>query len=70
MYSFRAIIVMLLWSSVIGFSLYAIDAHIHFREIPWSISISIVLLLTHMGNMFLYFRIAGKEPYRWFKGGQ
>lgn len=70
MHSFKAIIVMLLWSSAVGFALYAIGAHIHFREIKWAILISAVLLLTHIGNMFLYFKIAGKEPYSWFKDGQ
>jgi hypothetical protein len=67
MKTLKAILIMSIWTSIVGFILYTIEAHLHFREIIWAIAIGVILLITHMVNMALYFKIAGKEPYLWFK---
>lgn len=67
MKTLKAILIMSIWTSIVGFILYTIEAHLHFREIIWAVAIGVILLITHMVNMALYFKIAGKEPYLWFK---
>jgi|TARA_B110000914_G_scaffold49481_1_gene42287 hypothetical protein len=67
MKTLKAILIMSIWTSIVGFILYTVEAHLHFREIIWAVAIGVILLITHMVNMALYFKIAGKEPYLWFK---
>ena len=33
--------------------------------IGWSLIAALILLAIHIGNLILYFKIAGDEPYRW-----
>jgi hypothetical protein len=47
--------------------LYLLDAHNNYREFHWALGISIVLLITHVSNMAIYFRFTGNEPYKWFQ---
>jgi hypothetical protein len=67
MKNFKAFTIMSLWTLTIGIILYRIEAHLHFREILWALSLSLILLVTHMVNMIIYFKIAGNDPYKWFK---
>ena len=67
MASFRAIIVMVIWTAIAGYGLFALGAHEHFRNPIWAISIGIALLVIHLINMALYFKIAGERPFEWFK---
>ena len=67
MKNFKAFTIMSLWTLTIGIILYSIEAHLHFREILWALSLSLILLVTHMVNMIIYFKIAGNDPYKWFK---
>jgi hypothetical protein len=67
MKTLKAILIMSIWTLIVGFILYTVEAHLHFREIIWAVAIGVILLITHMVNMALYFKIAGKEPYLWFK---
>jgi len=67
MKNFKAFTTMSLWTLTIGIILYRIEAHLHFREILWALSLSLILLVTHMVNMIIYFKIAGNDPYKWFK---
>ncbi len=68
MKSIKAFIVMAFWTALVGYGLYSIEAHQHYRQIEWALALSAILLLTHMSNMVIYFKLTGKEPYRWFKG--
>lgn len=61
----KALIAMGIWTLTIGYILYSLDAHLHYREIKWAFILSIVLLSTHMINLVIYFRVAGNDPYRW-----
>ncbi len=67
MNSLKAFLAMGAWTIAIFVFLYLIGAHLNYRDPIWAISIAIVLLITHMVNMFLYFRITGNKPYLWFK---
>jgi hypothetical protein len=67
MKTLKAILIMSIWTLIVGFILHTVEAHLHFREIIWAVAIGVILLITHMVNMALYFKIAGKEPYLWFK---
>jgi hypothetical protein len=51
----------------VGAVLFALDAHLNYRNILWAVAISVTLLLTHVVNMAVYFKVAGEEPYKWFK---
>jgi len=54
-------------TATVGILLYALDAHLNYRNLIWAIGISITLLITHIINMAVYFKVAGDEPYKWFK---
>ena len=56
MKNFKAFTIMSLWTLTIGIILYRIEAHLHFREILWALSLSLILLVTHMVNMIIYFK--------------
>ena len=51
----------------VGAILFALDAHLNYRNILWALAISVTLLITHVINMAVYFKVAGEEPYKWFK---
>jgi hypothetical protein len=67
MASFKAIVVMVIWTAIAGYGLFTIGAHEDFRNPMWAVSIGIALLVIHMINMALYFKIAGERPFEWFK---
>lgn len=67
MASFKAIVVMLIWTAITFYGLYAIGAHENFRNPLWALGTGVALLVIHMVNMALYFKIAGERPYAWFK---
>ena len=62
-----ALLLVSLWTSLIAFALYSFDAHLHYRELTWTIPIGLVLIITHMVNMTIYFRVRGNKPYSWNK---
>lgn len=66
MNTLKAILLMAIWTSILGATLYFFDAHEHYRNILWAIVIGLTLLVTHMVNMFIYFKVAGDKPYKWF----
>ena len=47
--------------------LFLVDAHQNFRNIYWALGISLTLIITHITNMAIYFKVAGDKPYKWFK---
>ncbi len=67
MKNLKAFSLMGIWTALIGFLLFSAQAHLHFREIVWALGLSIILLITHMINMLIYFKVAGNTPYKWFK---
>jgi len=69
MKTLKAIVFMTIWTLSIMYVLYLSGAHLHYQNIFIAGLIGIVLLIMHMINMVLYFRIAGKAPYKWFSNG-
>jgi hypothetical protein len=67
MATFKALLAMVVWTAIAGYGLFSIGAHEHFRSPIWAVSIGIGLLVIHMINMGLYFKIAGERPFEWFK---
>jgi hypothetical protein len=67
MASFKALIVMVIWTAIAGFGLFIIGAQEHFRNPMWAVGVGVALLTIHMINMALYFKIAGERPFEWFK---
>ena len=67
MASFKALVVMVIWTAIAFYGLVAIGAHEHYRNPLWAVGIGIALLVVHMINMSLYFKIAGERPFEWFK---
>lgn len=65
MASFKAIIVMAIWTGLVAYGLFHIGALEHFREPLWGLGIGAALLITHMVNMALYFNVAGEKPFQW-----
>jgi cell division protein FtsW (lipid II flippase) len=67
MNTFKALIIMALWTTIIGSGLYFLDAHKNYQDTLWAGGIGLTLLVTHMVNMVIYFKIAGDKPYKWSK---
>lgn len=65
MASFKAIVVMAVWTGLVFYGLYSIGAHENFRDPLWAFGIGVVLLIVHLVNMALYFNVAGEKPYQW-----
>ena len=65
--TFLAFLLATIWTSVVGYGLYFFDAHLHYRELGWAVSIGLILLIAHMVNMTIYFKVRGNEPYKWDK---
>ena len=69
MASFKALIVMVIWTAIAFYGLFAIGAaeQANFRTPLGAVGIGISLLVIHMINMALYFKIAGERPFEWFR---
>jgi len=69
MASFKALIVMAIWTGIVGYGLYKIGAHLteNFRQPLWAVGIGTALIITHIVNMSIYFKVAGEKPFQWFK---
>ena len=67
MKTFQGIAGMVIWTALVALGLYLFNAHDNYEQLGWAILIGFVLLVTHIVNMLVYFWIAGKEPYKWFK---
>jgi len=66
MASFKALVVMAIWTGIVAYGLYSIGALENFRNPIWAIGIGTGLLVTHMVNMAIYFKVAGEKPFEWF----
>ena len=67
MNTFKALILMTLWTAVVGIGLYLLEAHENYQDLVWATGIGLTLLITHMVNMVIYFKVAGDKPYKWFQ---
>ena len=67
MKNLKAFTIIGLITASVGAVLFALDAHLNYRNILWAVAISVTLLITHVINMAVYFKVAREEPYKWFK---
>ena len=65
MESIKAIGLMALWTVLSLYTLYYIGAFENFRNPYLIVPISLSLLVIHMINMFIYFKVGGNKPYEW-----
>ena len=65
MKTLQGILGMAIWTAVVAVVLYFCKAHDNFDQFGWAILIGFVLLVTHVVNMAIYFKVAGK---RWQEG--
>jgi hypothetical protein len=65
MASFKALVVMAIWTGIVAYGLYSIGALENFRNPLWAIGIGTGLLITHLVNMAIYFKVAGEKPFEW-----
>lgn len=54
-----------IWTAIVFYGLYSIGAHLNFREPLWAVGIGVILLITHMVNMAIYFKVAGEKAFQW-----
>ena len=67
MKNLKAFTIIGLITASVGAVLFVLDAHLNYRSILWAVAISVTLLITHVINMAVYFKVSGEEPYKWFK---
>ena len=65
MKNFLGFIAMFAWTLVAGMSLYLSEIFSLHTNILWAILIASILLLVHVINLILYFKITGDSPYKW-----
>ena len=56
---------MFAWTLLAGVSLYLSEIFSLHTDILWAILIASILLLVHVINLILYFKITGDSPYKW-----
>jgi hypothetical protein len=65
--SFLALILILIFSSLIFYGLYYFNIYQNFRDPKYALLSGLIILATHLVNMSIYFSIAGNTPYSWNK---
>ena len=65
MKNFLGFIAMFAWTLLAGVSLYLSEIFSLHTDILWAILIASILLLVHVINLILYFKITGDSPYNW-----
>jgi len=56
---------MFIWTAIAGVSLYFSGIFSLHTNVGWAILIAASLLIVHVINLILYFKITGDEPYKW-----
>jgi hypothetical protein len=65
MKNFLGFIAMFAWTLLAGVFLYLSEIFSLHTDILWAILIASILLLVHVINLILYFKITGDSPYKW-----
>lgn len=68
MRTFQALAVMAMWSIAMISILNFIGFNDHYREPLWALGGALILIITLVGNFWLFFAIAKEEPWDWVKG--
>lgn len=66
MASFKAIIVMLIFSAAVIFGMEEYGLNSSYRDPVMAIVGAVVLLVSLVINVTIYLKVAGEAPFRWF----
>jgi hypothetical protein len=67
MASFKAIVVMLIFSAAVMYGMNITGLDQNFRDPAMGLLGGVVLLVALIINVTLYLKIAGEAPFKWFK---
>ena len=67
MASFKAIIVMLIFSAAVIYGMEMSGLNDSFRDPTMALISAVVLLVALIVNVTIYLKVAGEAPFRWFK---
>ena len=68
MKNYLGFLAMFIWTLFAGLSLYFSGIFSLHTNIAWAILIATILLIVHVINLVLYFKITGNTPYKWKVG--
>lgn len=66
MASFKAIVVMLIFSAAVMFGMQQLGLSENFRDPVLGMVGAVVLLVALIVNVTIYLKVAGEAPFRWF----
>jgi len=66
MASFKAIVVMIIFSAAVAYGMNILGLDDTFRDPLHALAGAVVLLLALVANVTLYLKIAGETPFKWF----
>jgi hypothetical protein len=66
MASFKAIVVMLIFSAAVVFGMQEFGLNDNFRDPVMALTSAVVLLVSLIINVSIYLKVAGEAPFRWF----
>jgi len=66
MASFKAIVVMLIFSALVIYGMEMAGLNDTFRDPAMALVSAIVLLIALVVNVTIYLKVAGEAPFRWF----
>lgn len=69
MLTMKALGVMLLWTIAMVSIFNFVGFPKHHGELLWSIGGALILIVTLIGNVWLFIGISQEEPWEWKKGG-
>lgn len=67
MASFKAIVVMLIFSAAVVFGMEELGLSQNYRDPVMALAGAVVLLAALIINVSIYLKVAGEAPFRWFK---
>ena len=68
MKNYLGFLAIFIWTLFAGVSLYYCGIVSLQTNIGWAILIATILLIVHVINLVLYFKITGNTPYKWKVG--
>ena len=66
MASFKAIVVMLIFSAAVIYGMEMSGLNDSFRDPMMALASAVILLIALILNVAIYLKVAGEAPFRWF----
>ena len=64
----KAVALMAVWTAVFLYGMQMLDVGAHHRDPLWAVGSAAGLLVMWVVNFAIFFKVAGSEPWDWFKG--